>query len=118
VEWEELYGNYYGTLKSELDGAIRESRHLLFDVDVKGGLSIRREYPDALLIFIRTPDMDVLRRRLAARKTETPEMLQRRLDRVPMELEAGSSYTHQVINDDLAKAVAETQAIVQAFLGS
>ena len=118
VEWEELFGNFYGTLKSELDSAIQGKRHLLFDVDVKGGLSIKREYPDALLIFIRTPDTNVLKQRLLARRTETPEMMQKRLDRVPMELEAGRAYTHQVVNDDLQKAVADTQRIVEAFLGS
>jgi guanylate kinase len=116
VEWEELFGNYYGTLKSELDRAIRENRHLLFDVDVKGGLSIKREYPGALMIFIRTPNFDVLRQRLVNRKTETDELLASRLERVPMELERGKAYEHQVINDNLETAIGEVDAIIRKYL--
>jgi guanylate kinase len=55
VEWEEIYGNLYGTLQSEVDAALRQGNHLLFDVDVKGALSIKRAYPEACLIFIRPP---------------------------------------------------------------
>ena len=116
VEWEELFGNFYGTLKSELDAAIRENRHLLFDVDVKGGLSIKREYPEALMIFIRTPGMEVLRQRLLNRKTETEELLAKRLERVPMELEMGNAYEHQVINDDLERAIRDVDGIISRYL--
>jgi len=118
VEWEELFGNYYGTLKSELETAMSENRHILFDVDVKGGLSIQNAFPDALMIFIRTPGMEVLRERLARRGTETGETLAKRLERVPMELAKGSGFQHQVINDDLEQAVTEVQNIVRAFLNS
>ena len=116
VEWEELFGNYYGTLKSELDRAIRDSRHLIFDVDVNGGLSIKREYPSTLLIFIRTPSVEILHQRLLKRKSETQEVLSLRLRRVPMELEMGKLYEHQVINDDLATAVREVNTIIQSYL--
>jgi guanylate kinase len=116
VEWEELFGNYYGTLKSELDRAIRENRHLLFDVDVKGGLSIKREYPGTLMIFIRTPSVEVLRQRLLNRKTETEELLAKRLERVPMELEMGKMYEHQVINDNLETAIKEVDTIIRTYL--
>jgi guanylate kinase len=116
VEWEELFGNYYGTLKSELDSAIRDSRHLIFDVDVNGGLSIKREYPSTLLIFIRTPSVEILHQRLLKRKSETQEVLSLRLRRVPMELEMGKLYEHQVINDDLATAVREVNTIIQSYL--
>lgn len=118
VEWEEIFGNHYGTLKSELDAAIREARNLLFDVDVKGGLSIQRAYPGALMVFIRTPSMAVLKERLLRRKSETEEMVQTRLRRVPMELRMGKEYKHQIINDDLQTAVQEVQKIIQDFLQS
>ncbi|MDH4070812.1 MAG: guanylate kinase [Ignavibacteria bacterium] len=118
VEWEELFGNYYGTLRSELDRAIRENRNLLFDVDVKGGLSIQKAYPAALMIFIRTPGVEILKQRLRKRKTETEEVLSMRLDRVPMELSMGDRYTHQVVNDDLATAVGEVHEIIQKYLQS
>jgi len=116
VEWEELYENYYGTPKSELHAAVREGRHVLFDVDVKGGLSIKGEYPETLMIFIRTPDVATLRERLIRRETESKEMLQKRMERVPMELLLGSRYEHQIVNDQLQRTASEVQAIVRAFL--
>jgi guanylate kinase len=116
VEWEEIYGNYYGTLKAEIDRAVRERRDLLFDIDVKGGLSIKRQYPGALLIFIRPPTIDALRQRLQARKTEDASTLARRMERVGMEIELGLSYDHTCINDDLDRAVAEVQQIVKSYL--
>jgi guanylate kinase len=117
VEWEEIYGNYYGTLKSETHRALDHGSSMMFDVDVKGALSIRRCFPyDSILIFIKPPNMDVLKKRLENRKTEDPVTLQRRLDRVPMELEQGSQFDFQVINDDLSTAVAEVDRIIQKNL--
>jgi guanylate kinase len=116
VEWEELYGDAYGTLRSEVEGALREEKHLLFDVDVKGGLSIKNQYPEALLIFIRPPSQEVLEQRLRDRHTESETALARRLARVPMELEAGKKFDCEVINDDLRRAVDEVQTIVYRHL--
>jgi guanylate kinase len=117
VEWEEIYGNYYGTLKSEIQRALDQGRVMLFDVDVKGALSIRKHFPrDAVLIFIKPPSFEVLQNRLENRKTENPETLKRRLDRVPMELAQGPQFDHQVVNDDLQKAIDEVHAIVRNSL--
>jgi guanylate kinase len=117
VEWEEIYGNYYGTLKSEIHRALDHGYSMMFDVDVKGALSIRRHFPkDSLLIFIKPPSIEVLKERLENRKTENPETLKRRLDRVPMELEQGSQFDFQVVNDDLNTAVAEVDEIIQKKL--
>jgi guanylate kinase len=116
VEWEEIYGNLYGTLKAEVVRAAREGRHLLFDVDVKGGLSIKHHYPHALLIFIRPPTVEALRRRLEERKTEDASTLERRMARVAMELELGLAYDHQCVNDRLAEAVEDVARIVHAYL--
>jgi guanylate kinase len=114
VEWEEIYGNYYGTLKSEIRRALDHGNSMMFDVDVKGAISIRQHFPnDSVLIFIKPPSMKVLKERLENRKTETPETLQRRLGRVPMELEQGSQFDFQVVNNDLNKAIAEVNAIVE-----
>lgn len=118
VEWEELYGDHYGTLRQEVDKALSKGKNLLFDVDVKGGLSIRRQYPDALMIFIRPPDLEVLKERLRNRRTESDETLTRRLERVPMELEMGMTFTHQIVNDDLQRAVGEVQRIIQTYLSN
>ena len=112
VEWEEIYGNYYGTLRREVDRALESGRHILFDIDVKGGLSIKKRYPEALLIFIRPPDIEVLRERLRNRRTEDETTFARRLERVPMELAMGDAFDVQVVNDDLDKAIGEVEEYV------
>jgi guanylate kinase len=114
VEWEEIYGNYYGTLKSEIDRALQQGYGMLFDVDVKGALSIRQHFPnDSVLIFINPPSFEILKKRLEDRNTENPDTLKRRLERVPMEMEQGRQFDFQVINDDLQKAVNEVDEIVR-----
>ena len=114
VEWEEIYGNYYVTLKSEISRALQQGHMMLFDVDVKGALSIRRHFPkDSILIFIQPPSFEVLKKRLENRNTENPETLKRRLERVPMEMEQGQQFDFQVVNDDLQKAINEVDEIVQ-----
>lgn len=113
IEWEEIYGNLYGTLRSEVDRALENGLTMLFDVDIKGALSIKRQYPQAVLIFIRPPGLEALNQRLRGRQTEDEETLRRRLERVPLELELGSRCDYQVVNDQLAKAVAEVKQIVR-----
>jgi len=112
VEWEEIYGNYYGTLQREVDRALGSGQHILFDIDVKGGLSIKQRYPEALLIFIRPPGLEVLQERLRSRRTEDEATFARRLERVPMELVMGDAFDVQVVNDDLDRAVEEVQKCV------
>lgn len=116
VEWEEIYGNLYGTLRSELERALGAGRHLLFDLDVKGGLSIKRQYPEALLIFIEPPSIEVLRQRLRDRHTEDAATFARRMERVAMEMEAGKAFDRRCVNGELARAVEEVQALVQEHL--
>jgi guanylate kinase len=113
VEWEEIYGDLYGTLKSEIDRALAAGGVLLFDVDVKGALSIKRHYPEATLIFIKPPSVASLERRLKGRRTEDARALSRRLERVPMELELGKQFDYQVVNDDLPRAIAAVTEIVR-----
>jgi guanylate kinase len=118
VEWEEIYGNLYGTLKSEVDKALSAGKTMLFDIDVKGAISIKRHYPsDAVLIFVKPPSFEVLRFRLLNRKTEDEATIKRRLDRVPMELETGNQFDYQVVNNDLQTAVQEVEQIVAKQLG-
>ncbi|MBI1805781.1 MAG: guanylate kinase [Ignavibacteria bacterium] len=113
VEWEQIYGEYYGSLKSEIDRAFEEGRSLLLDVDVKGALSIKTKYPsDSILIFIKPPSMEILRSRLMNRKTETTEALNRRLERVTMEMERSKEFNFSIINDDLAQAVDNVDRII------
>lgn len=113
VEWEEIYGNYYGTLKSEIDRALSLGQTMLFDIDVKGALSIHRQFSgDTAMIFIKPPNFEVLKNRLEERRTENPEALKQRLDRVQMELEQGNAFDYQVVNEDLQKAIEEIDSII------
>lgn len=117
VEWEEIYTNYYGTLKSEVDRALANGQVMLFDVDVKGALSIKAKYPkDAVLIFVAPPSVDELRARLVNRKTEDAATVERRMARVPMEMELASKFDHTVVNDDLQRACDEATEIVRRAL--
>jgi guanylate kinase len=116
VEWEEVYGNLYGTLRAEVDGALMRGQHLLFDVDVKGALSIKERYPEALLVFIRPPSRETLEARLRARSTEDEATVRRRLARTDMELELGERFDRRVVNDVLDRAIDETEEIVKHYL--
>jgi guanylate kinase len=117
AEWEEIYGNYYGTLKSEINRALQQDRIMLFDIDVKGALSIRKHFPnESILIFIKPPSFEVLKNRLESRNTENPETLKRRLERVPLEMEQGQQFDFQVVNDDLQKTINEVDKIIQTSI--
>lgn len=115
VEWEEIYGNLYGTLKSEVENALGSGKSMLFDIDVKGGLSIKRKYPDdSLLIFIKPPSIEVLEARLRNRKTEDEETFKRRMARVTMEIGMAPQFDHQVVNDDLQVAIDKVDTLILA----
>lgn len=113
IEHEEIFGNYYGTPVGEINRARQMGKRLVFDIDVKGGLSIRSKFPnESLLIFIAPPDMHILERRLRERKTEPEETIRHRLDRANMEMDWATDYDHIVVNDDLEEAIAEVEEIV------
>ncbi len=113
VEWEEIYGNLYGTLASEVDRILTQGGVMLFDIDVKGGLSIKKKYPEALLIFIRPPSFEILKTRLTKRNTEDEATLERRLARVAMEMELGTQFDHQVINEVLDHAIRDVEQLIR-----
>ena len=112
VEWEEIYGDFYGTLRSEVQRSFRSGKSMLFDVDVKGALSIKKRYPEAILIFIKPPSNEVLKKRLVKRKTESEEALQKRLERVPMELEQEKLFDYSLVNEDVKTTVNEIEKIL------
>jgi guanylate kinase len=113
VEWEELFGNLYGTLQEEIEGKLEIGRHLLFDLDVKGALSIKRFYPEAFLVFVRPPSIEVLHQRLRDRHTEDEAALKLRFDRVALELDMSNRFDFEVLNDSLEQAVAEVSEFVK-----
>ena len=118
IEWELIYGNYYGTLKREVDSALASGQSMVFDIDVNGALSIKKHYPgESLLIFIEPPSMEELIHRLKNRQTEDQESLRKRIERVPMEMERRTMFDERVINDELEKAISDVDAIVLKHIG-
>lgn len=116
AEYEQIFGNYYGTLKSEIDNALRDGKSLVFDIDVKGALSLQRAYPDdALLVFVAPPSMEILARRLTERNTESAEQLKLRLARAEMELAQEDKFDEVIVNDDLERAFAEARLLVERY---
>ena len=118
VEWEEVYaGTSYGTLKSEVERIWAKQHVILFDVDVMGGINLKRIFGEAACsIFIMPPSVEELRRRLIGRGTDAPEVIEKRVAKATFELEKAPEFDYQVVNDDLEVAVADTCRILDAFL--
>lgn len=118
LEYEEVYEDrFYGTLKTQVDNQLKAGQNVVFDVDVKGGVNIKRFYGDrALNIFIQPPSINELRRRLESRATDAPQVIEDRLNKAAYELTFASQFDKVVVNDDLDKAKTETLQIIQEFL--
>ena len=118
LEWEEVYKDrYYGSLKSEVDRILSEGNVALFDIDVVGGLNIRKNYGRQLLdVFVMPPSVDELHKRLVARATEDEESLRKRLDKAEEEMHAAFQFNHVIVNIDLQKAIQEAEEKVLTFL--
>ena len=118
LEYEEVYANrFYGTLKSQVERQASEGQNVVFDVDVKGGCNIKQHYGDrALSVFIQPPSVEELRRRLEARGTDAPEVIDQRIARAEYELGFASQFDRIVINDNLEKAKSEAYGIIRSFL--
>ena len=113
IEWAEVHGHLYGTLKSQVDRAITAGKTLLFDIDVQGAMNIRGLYPRrALLIFVLPPSMEELKKRLSDRKTESSESLETRITGAYNELAWSEKFDYQVTNDDLTRAYTELKTIL------
>lgn len=119
VEWEEVYqGTCYGTLRTEVERIWAKGHTILFDVDVIGGLNLRRIFgSDACAIFIMPPSIEELRRRLESRGTDAPEVIDRRVAKAEFELTKASEFDRIVLNDRLDEAIAETARILESFIG-
>jgi guanylate kinase len=119
LEYEEVYHDrFYGTLKQQVERQRNDGQNVVFDVDVKGGINIKKYYGDeALSLFIQPPSVEELRKRLEGRGTDTPEAIQERLDKAEYELTFAPQFDKVVVNDDLETAKEEALQIVKAFLG-
>jgi guanylate kinase len=118
VEWEMVYeGKYYGTLKSELLRIWENNQTPILDIDVKGAIHVRQQYPEASLsIFVEPPSIEELKRRLQTRGTETPEGMQDRINKAAFELSFRHHFNKIIINDDLEKACREAEIAIREFL--
>lgn len=119
LEWEMVYeGKYYGTLRSELDRIWASGKVPMLDIDVKGAIHVQQQFGDnCLSIFIEPPSVDELKKRLESRGTETPESLATRVNKASYEISFNHRFTKTIVNDDLAKACAETEKVIKDFLG-
>lgn len=120
LEWEEVYeGTYYGTLNSEVARSWEKGDAVAFDIDVVGGLNLKKQFGDrALALFIQAPSVEELERRLIDRGTDSPEKIKQRIDKAAWEMTQAKGFDHIIINDDLDRAKAEAKELLKAFLST
>jgi guanylate kinase len=120
LEWEEVYrDNFYGTLKTEVERIWAMGKNVIFDIDVSGGLRIKRKFPEeTLAIFVKPPSIDELKIRLKNRKTETEDKINMRVAKASAELATAPLFDVIVVNEDLEKALVEAQNLVSDFINS
>ena len=118
VEWEEVYrDNFYGTLKSEVERIWASGKHAIFDIDVIGGLRIKKKFPEkTLAVFVKAPSLEVMEQRLRARKTDSEEKIRERIAKAEKEIEYASRFDVVLVNDDLEQTKKEAEALVGKFI--
>lgn len=118
AEWEEVYPqHFYGTLKTEIQRIWSEDKHVVFDIDVQGGLNLKKEFGDqALSIFIQPPNLDELAKRLEFRNTDAPEKLAMRIRKAQEELSFAHEFDEILVNDDLEKAKKDLEILINEFI--
>ena len=120
IEWEEVYqGQFYGTLKTEIERLWAQDKHIIFDIDVQGALNIKATYPEqTLTIFVKVPSQEILFERLRSRKTESAEQIRKRMDKAQAEATYESHFDYVLVNDDLETALQEARQLVAGFLSN
>ena len=118
LEWEEVYrDNFYGTLKKEVHRIWAMGKHVIFDIDVVGGLRIKKKFPErTLAVFVKPPSVDELKIRLKKRSTESEEKINMRIAKASVELATAPQFDHTILNDDLDKALKEARTLVKEFI--
>jgi len=119
IEYEEVYkDNYYGTLKSEVERIWKQGKHVVFDIDVIGGLNIKRKFPEqTLAIFVQPPSIEEMERRLRDRKTDSEEKIQERVAKASKEMKYAKDFDVILINDNLENAKKDAEVLVKKFIG-
>lgn len=120
LEWEEVYrDNFYGTLKTEVERIWALGKHVIFDIDVSGGLRIKRKFPEqTLAVFVKPPSIDELKIRLKKRKTESDDKINMRIAKASAELATAPLFDVIIENDNLEKALHEAETVVSEFINS
>ncbi len=117
IEYEQFFGNFYGTMLDKTVEAVNAGKNMLFDLDVKGALNLKQCFPDrSLLIFLKPPSLDELEKRLRGRKSEEDEALRERMERAAFELSFAHEFDLELVNDDLQRTVDEVVAAISEFL--
>ncbi len=118
IEWEEVYeGRFYGTLRSEIERIWKKGQHVIFDVDVVGGLNLKKTFGDrALAVFVQPPSLQVLEDRIRDRGSEDEETLHIRLEKAQEEMSYADRFDVVILNEDLSTAFAEAEKVVKSFL--
>ena len=112
LEWAEFAGNCYGTKRKYIQQCLTEGKDVILEIETQGALKVKKQMPEAVLIFIEPPSLETLENRLRGRHTEDETTIRKRLMEVAKELEVAKQYDYQVINDDLAKTVEEIEKII------
>lgn len=118
LEWEEVYaGVYYGTLRSEVDRIWAKGKHVIFDIDVEGGLNLKRQFGEiALAVFVMPPSIKILEERLNSRSTDSAESIARRVAKAEQELKTADLFDTSILNEELSEALQKAERVVGAFL--
>ena len=112
IEWAQYVDNYYGTPRKFVENEMKEGRDVILEIEVQGAMNVKKQYPNALLIFVTAPDAESLKSRLAGRGTETDEVINKRMKRAAQESDDIDAYDYIVINDDIEECVKTVHSII------
>ena len=113
LEWEKVYDYYYGTPKSFVEKVVSEGKSIFLELEVKGALSIKKVYPEAIMIYLLPPSLEILEKRLRERKTESKEDFQKRIERAKMELSLKDKFDYFIVNNNLNTAILELKELIE-----
>lgn len=112
LEWAEFAGNRYGTKRKYIKQCLADDKDIILEIDTKGALQVKKQMPEAVLIFIAPPSLEALENRLRGRKTEDEDTIQKRLHEVKQELERAENFDYKIVNDDLQNAICELEKVI------
>ncbi len=117
LEWAEFAGNFYGTKKKFINKCLEEGKNIILEIDTKGALQVKKQMPEAVLIFICPPSLEALEKRLRGRHTEDEATIQKRMQEVKEELHRAENFDYKIVNDDLDRTISEFENIIKLELG-